>query len=69
VSWTDAVVTAGATPVRAVHLTELRTRLGEVYVAASRPVPTYTHATVIGGVTAITAADIVELRAAVLAIW
>jgi hypothetical protein len=40
-----------------------------VYVAAERAVPAYTHATVTGGTTVVTAVDISELRAAILAVW
>ncbi len=69
VAWTDATLTAGVTPVKAVHLTELRAGIGDVYVAASRTVPVWTDATVTAGTTVITAAHISELRAAVLAIW
>ena len=54
-SWTDATLTPGT--------------LAEVYTAASRTQPTYTHTTITAGTTSITATDIAELRAAVLAIW
>ena len=66
---TDATLVAGVTPVKAVHLAELRTALGDVYAAASATPPTYTYPTVIAGATIITAVDIAELRSAVLAIW
>jgi hypothetical protein len=66
--WTDPTLVAGVTTVKAVHLTELRSALNEVYAAAGREAPAYTG-TISGGVTIITAAQINELHAAILAIW
>jgi hypothetical protein len=40
-----------------------------VYAAAGHTAPTYAHPTLTAGATVITAADIAELRAAILAIW
>lgn len=54
---------------KAVHVMELRTALNDVYAAAGRSVPTYTHATVTSSTTLITAVDIAELRTAILALW
>jgi len=59
----------GSTTVKAVHVMELRTALNDVYAAAGRSVPTYTHATVTSSTTLITAVDIAELRTAILALW
>lgn len=67
ISWTDTL--APGTSIKAVHLTELRSALNDVYVAASRTPPTYTDPTITGGTTTITAAQITQLRHAVLAIW
>jgi hypothetical protein len=39
---TDPVLTPGVTPVRALHLTELRTALAAVFVAAGLPPRIYT---------------------------
>ena len=65
--WTDPALIAGATPVKVVHLTELRTALDEAYVAAARPAPVYDDAAVAGG-TGIRAAHLMELREAVAAL-
>ena len=56
VRWTDPVLTVGVTPVKRVHLTELRAALDAAYDA------------VIAGVTAIRAVHVVELRDAILAL-
>ena len=57
----------GVTPVRLVHLLELRSALVAAYAAAGRPVPQWTDAAPAGGTTPIRAAHLMELRAAVLA--
>ena len=66
--WTDAKVAPGVTPARAVHLTELRSALGEAYAAVGRPAPGYTDAAVTAGATALRVVHVTELRAAVLAL-
>jgi hypothetical protein len=58
----------GVTPVRAVHLTELRRALGEAYAAAGRPAPGYTDAVVTAGATAMRAVHLQELRRAAAAL-
>ena len=63
--WTDPVRTPGVTPVRRVHLTELRAALDAVSDAAGRPRPNYTDADVTAGVSVVTAAHVTELREAV----
>ena len=68
VQWTDPVLTVGATPVKRVHLTELRDALGEVYDAVGQRRPVYLDETIIAGVTGIKAAHVEQLRAAVLAL-
>ena len=55
----------GVTPVRSVHLTELRAALDAVYDAAGRPRPNYTDADVTAGVSVVKAAHVTELREAV----
>lgn len=65
---TDPVLTMGATPVKRVHLTELRDALGEVYDALGRRRPAYTDRAIIVDVTGIEAAHVEQLRAAVLAL-
>jgi hypothetical protein len=58
----------GVTPVKRVHLTELRDALAAAYEAAGRRRPTYTDSIVTAGMTAIKAVHVVELRDAILAI-
>ena len=58
----------GVTPVKRVHLTELRTALNAAYDAAGRRRPPYTDDAVIAGVTPIRAVHVVELREAILAL-
>jgi hypothetical protein len=41
VAWTDPVLEVGVTPIKAIHLAELRTALDAVHVAAARTPPTY----------------------------
>jgi hypothetical protein len=64
--WTDASL-AGV-PARAVHVQDLRVALSEAYVAAGAAWPELTDQTIVPGATAIRAAHILELRAAVLAL-
>ena len=66
--WTDPVLTVGVTPVKRIHLTELRAALDAAYEAAGRLRPTYTDHIVTAGVTAIKAVHVVELRDAILAL-
>ena len=68
VQWTDPVLTVGVTPVKRVHLTELRNALGDVYDAVGQRRPAYTDGTIIVGVTEIKAAHVEQLRSAVLAL-
>ena len=42
VRWTDPVLTIGVTPIKGVHLTELRRALDAVYESVGRPRPNYT---------------------------
>jgi hypothetical protein len=65
--WADAMLTPRASVVRAAHVVELRDALNGVYAAARRTPPSYSA--LVAKVTAIRAADVAELRAAVLAIW
>lgn len=64
-SWTDAQLIPGVTSVRRVHVTELQDALAAVYVAAVRTPPVYS--TPPGFL--ITTGELMELRAAVRAIW
>jgi hypothetical protein len=65
---TDATLVAGVTPLKGQHVTELRAAFADVYVAAGRTLPTYTHTTVTAGAL-IAAVDVAELRAAILVVW
>ena len=65
--WTDRTLTPGVTPVRGVHLTELRAALAEAYAAAGRQGPVWTNADPAGAIV-IRAAHLMELRDAVLAL-
>ena len=67
--WTDDSVVPGVTPAKLAHLIESRRSLGEVHAAAGRTPPTYTHSTLTGRVSVITAVDFAELRGAIQAIW
>ena len=64
VEWTDRVITSGETPVKAVHLTELRTALAEAYGACSLPALTYTDPVIVRGMTPVKAVHWTELREA-----
>ena len=66
--WTDAVLTARVTPVRLVHLLELRSALAGAYAAAGRQAPSRNDAAPAAGATPIRAAHLMELRAAVAAL-
>jgi hypothetical protein len=63
--WSDPVLTPGVTVVRASHLQELHAAIHDVYVAAGRVPPSFAA---VGTGTTISAAQIMELRAAVAAI-
>ena len=56
------------TPVRLVHLLELRSALAAAYEAAARSAPSYTDASPGAGRTPIRATHLMELRAAVVAL-
>ena len=66
--YTDPTLTVGATQVKAVHLTELRTALNGVYDAQGKTQPTYTDPTITAGQTAIKKAHIEEIRSSVKAV-
>ena len=63
--WTDAVLTAGETPIRAVHMRELRTRANGVQEACGVSVSAWTDAVLTAGETPVKAVHMRELRAAV----
>ena len=65
--WTDATLTTGVTLASAVHVTDLRTALDEVYTALTQTLPRYLDPTLTAGLP-IKADHITELRAAVVAL-
>ena len=66
--WTDTTLVPGVTPIKGVHLTELRTALAEAYVVRGRPAPGYTDAAVTAEASAIKAVHVTQLRDAILAL-
>lgn len=66
-TWSDTL-TAQTTQVKASHINELRTAVNQIYQALSKPVPTYTDATIVPGQTVVKAAHIQELRSSVSAL-
>lgn len=65
-AWTDTSLTAGVTGIKAQHVSELQTALSAAYVASGRLAPTFTA---VSAGTAITAAQLVEIRNAIVAIY
>jgi len=63
-AFTDPTVTAGETTIRAVHITELRTRIDNIRIARGLSAFAYTDPTLTVGSTAIKAVHILELRTA-----
>jgi hypothetical protein len=61
-------LTAGTTVISAVHISELRTALAQVYTAAGVAQPAYTDPVLTAGVTPVRLVHIAELRTAVIAI-
>ena len=66
-TFTDTLIEQVST-IRAIHITELRTALTAVYVAAGQAPPVFTDPTIIPGVTPLKAVHILELRAAVVSL-
>jgi glycosyl hydrolase family 113 len=65
-SWSDPALTAGTTLIHSQHVFDLRAALLDVYAAMSLPPPSFAAAVGVG--TAVTAAAVEELRAAVTSI-
>ena len=65
--FTDPLLMAGVTPIKAVHMTELQTRGNVVRVSCGLPAATWTDPALTSGVTPVKAAHMTELRAAVAA--
>jgi hypothetical protein len=62
------VIAPGATPVKAVHLAEMRTAQAQAYQAAGRTPPSFSDPALTARLTLVRAAHIAELRAAVRAL-
>jgi hypothetical protein len=67
-TFTDPTIVIRRTAVKAVHITELRSALNEAYVQAGIAPPSYSAPALAPGATVIRAADVNELRSAVLAL-
>ena len=67
-TFTDPTLVIRRTTVKAVHITELRSALNEAYVQAGIALPSYSASALTPGATVIRAADVNELRSAVLAL-
>ena len=63
--FTDALLTARVTPIKAVHLTEVRTRANAVRAGCGLAAATWTDPVLTAGVTPIKAAHLTEVRTAV----
>ena len=63
--FTDPLLTAGKTPIKAAHMTELRTRANAVRAGCGLAAATWTDPVLTAGVTPIKAAHMTELRTAV----
>ena len=63
-AFTDDPLVAGVTPIRAVHITELRTRVDALRDRAGRTQFAWTDPTITPGVTIVRAAHLLELRSA-----
>ena len=67
-TFTDPTLVIRRSAVKAVHITELRSALNETYVQAGIALPSYSASALTPGATVIRAADVNELRSAVLAL-
>jgi uncharacterized delta-60 repeat protein len=67
--FTDDELTAGLNVIRAVHITELRTRIEAVRAREGLQAFTYTNATLVPGSSVASAVDVAELRAALAEVY
>ena len=67
-NWTDNSISAGATLIKAAHITELRSAIEAVYGYYGLTAPTWTDSAITAGVTPIKAVHITEMRAAIDAV-
>jgi hypothetical protein len=63
-SFTDSTIVAGATPVRAVHVTELRSRIDALRASLALPAFAWTTPTLTAGSTPILAVHVSDMRTA-----
>ena len=63
-AFTDPTLVPSSTPVRAVHLVELRTAIDSLRAARKLPAIVWSNSPLVARVTTIRAADLVELRTA-----
>ena len=68
-TFTDDSISAGATPVKAVHFQELRARIAALRAQAGLPVVQYTDPTLTAGLTPVKRVHLTELRAALDAVY
>lgn len=62
--FTDDPLTAGVSPIKAVHITELRTRIDALRARYGRAAYPYTNASILAGTSGVMAVDIAEMRTA-----
>jgi hypothetical protein len=62
--FTDDPLIAGVTPIRAVHVTELRSRIDVLRVRYGLPAYAFTNPSIVPGTSVLRAEDILELRMA-----
>jgi hypothetical protein len=67
--FSDPVLTSGLSPVRAIHIIELRARIDALRIRAGLAAFSWTDANIAAGVTLIKGAHIAELRAALSAVY
>jgi hypothetical protein len=67
--FTDPVLTAGVSPVKAIHINELRSRIDALRSRSGLPAFSWTDATLTGGVTIVKGAHIAEMRLALAAVY
>ena len=67
-AFTDSAIMPGVTPIRAVHITELRTRIDALRQRANLPGVAWTDPVITAGVTPVRAVHTQELRTAVSAV-
>jgi hypothetical protein len=72
-NWTDPVIVAGVTVIRAIHVLELRTALQQAYLTPvpglpAPPLPVYTDPTLLPAVAIVKAVHVNQLRTAVVAL-